>query len=728
MNRILLSKLSVLVSCFVCATQQQVVASSDASAPDQHRHAPFASTSDAPVPVPDLDQNENLVLFSATLSPESTLVLNEKFGDGYVGVYLHKAFEHFYDPHLEADDASVLNPSVGAPIVRAVDQAGNPCNAFDENWKENARTENAPSAGQAVAPDEPICATCNLFRIDIIGASVITKDDVSGLMRKINEFVGEQDLGYISKLDPTETKPLLMPGERFVETPPSLVNRCIFRISENTNIGEDTFFHNAAIRELLVLPTNPSVPDQPRPPSTFGEQALADCAYLQYAKIPDGICTIGLGAFLSCKHLAQVIMPGSIRRIDHCAFFNCCNLNTTMPDEVEYIGNEAFSCCRRLRTRIPSQLTYLGESAFFRSGLTEATIPVNITEIHKRTFESCYYLNSVYIHDDVLLLYRGAFGFCTVLTTVNIPDKVACIDQNAFTGCISLTSVNFGKGSVLKRIGEGAFAGCHSLTQIEIPNTVETIEGRTFVGCHSLASIFIGDGSQLNTFGWSNTGECSVCYECSPGLTISIPPSIRGLFTENNLRVNLTNTCKLHVRIARLDTSQRLIMQRMRSAILESPEILAMLHMRNARLETPQRLMQRMRRAILDAPEILAMLHMRNVRLETPQRLIMQRMRRAILESPEILAMLHTMNAVLEASQMRVMPHIRPAVLDTQQRLAMPSIRPFVLERAQITPLIMASGLEESLIFITSQLGTSRGEMAAFVMYSIFFSGGPDLF
>lgn len=141
--------------------------------------------------------------------------------------------------------------------------------------------------------------------------------------------------------------------------------------------------------------------------------------------IPDGVTTIGFGAFWECANLTDVTIPDSVTHIDEYAFWRCGITSMTIPAGVIRIGDNPFVGCALKRFdvspdnpiyeqidgvlfdkqqkmlvsypsaregpyAIPEGVTSIGGFAFYEcEGLTSVTIPGSVTDIGWEPFEGC---------------------------------------------------------------------------------------------------------------------------------------------------------------------------------------------------------------------------------------------------------------------------------------------------------------------------------------------------
>ena len=120
--------------------------------------------------------------------------------------------------------------------------------------------------------------------------------------------------------------------------------------------------------------------------------------------IPDGITSIGDGAFEDCTNLTSVIIPDGVDAILTCAFQNCTKLKTVkLPDSLESICGGAFCNCTSLKNVIlPNGLNEISDWAFAGCrSLTSIRIPRSVTILGETPFCNCDNLEEVVILGNV---------------------------------------------------------------------------------------------------------------------------------------------------------------------------------------------------------------------------------------------------------------------------------------------------------------------------------------
>ena len=81
--------------------------------------------------------------------------------------------------------------------------------------------------------------------------------------------------------------------------------------------------------------------------------------------IPEGVKTIGKGAFNSAQNLLHITYPQSLKTIENEAFMWCSVQEVILPEGVEEIGAAAFWCADLKEISIPRSVKEIGEYAFY---------------------------------------------------------------------------------------------------------------------------------------------------------------------------------------------------------------------------------------------------------------------------------------------------------------------------------------------------------------------------
>ena len=187
----------------------------------------------------------------------------------------------------------------------------------------------------------------------------------------------------------------------------------------------------------------------PNSVTSIRQGAFQGCSALTSIAIPESVTSIGKSAFSDCFCLTSIVVDEGNTVYDN---RNNCNAiiekssntllggcqNTIIPNGVTSIGEGAFAGCIDMTSiTIPNSVTIMCDFAFEGcSRLTSVTIPNSVTSIGGYTFRGCYSLTSVTIPDSVTSIGEEAFYGCSGLTSVTIaPSMADKINKNAFEGC-----------------------------------------------------------------------------------------------------------------------------------------------------------------------------------------------------------------------------------------------------------------------------------------------------
>lgn len=227
--------------------------------------------------------------------------------------------------------------------------------------------------------------------------------------------------------------------------------------------------------------------DFPGTLTQIGNYAFYGCNRLTSIIIPQGVTSLGCGAFSACMQLSKLDYEAvncspdyRIGEEFYTPFKDCPLATVTFGDSVKSIpagllwnSENSFTF---ISAHLPDALEQIGDYAFSECKLFVVTIPENVTSIGCHAFYGCSSLHRLtynaidcaadYVKDSV---YYTPFKLCE-LSGVTIGEKVETIPTgllwnsgNTFT----FTKVTLPKS--LKKLGERAFRECVYLSNVVCP-------------------------------------------------------------------------------------------------------------------------------------------------------------------------------------------------------------------------------------------------------------------
>jgi len=223
---------------------------------------------------------------------------------------------------------------------------------------------------------------------------------------------------------------------------------------------------------------------------------------------PDRTTAIGSSAFYNCKTLSDLVLPNTVKKIGHSAFWYSSLKSITIPASVsEFDDFHFFSSCNELSEIIVSK-----ENPVF-SSIDGILYNKNITSI-LRCPEACPAIE------------------------LNIPEGVSTIVDHAFDGCKKIEKINIPE--TVTSIESYAFYYLTSLKSIIIPNTVEIIEQYVLLMCENLQDVTIGayvKEIKDSAFNYDKKINTVTCMS-------TVPPSVSG---SNHFEPEVYNNATLYV-------------------------------------------------------------------------------------------------------------------------------------------------------------------------------------
>ncbi len=263
-----------------------------------------------------------------------------------------------------------------------------------------------------------------------------------------------------------------------------------------TSIGYEAFYNCSKLESIAVAAENPNYSSQD---GILYNKAKTEFVHIPEAikgavTIPNGVTSIGIGAFYGCDSLTSIKIPDSVTSIGERAFYYCTSLTSIeIPDSVTSIEEHAFEGTAYYNDESHwdnSGVLYIGNHLIkAKETISGAyTVRAETKTIAEYAFYDCSSLTSIEIPDGVTSIWDYTFCGCRSLTSIEIPDSVTSIGSNAFSNCHSLMSVTIGNG--VTSIGSSAFLNCISLTSIVIPDSVTSIWLGAFSGCYKLIEVW----------------------------------------------------------------------------------------------------------------------------------------------------------------------------------------------------------------------------------------------
>ncbi|NLL79163.1 MAG: leucine-rich repeat domain-containing protein [Clostridiales bacterium] len=173
---------------------------------------------------------------------------------------------------------------------------------------------------------------------------------------------------------------------------------------------------------------------------------------------------IAAQAYYQDQELSEYQFPQGITGIGDFAFARTSLQNITIPEGVTSIGYGAFYHCDRLKNvSIPSTVTEIEPYAFEDTAWLNSWKNGGSVEDYK------------IVGGGILIAYKGTDG------KITIPEGVKKIAAGVFKDHKGITDVSL--PNTLKIIGEEAFAGCSNLKTVSGGVAVTDIQDRAFAGC-----------------------------------------------------------------------------------------------------------------------------------------------------------------------------------------------------------------------------------------------------
>ena len=213
-----------------------------------------------------------------------------------------------------------------------------------------------------------------------------------------------------------------------------------------TNIGNRAFSSCSGLASIEL----------PERLESIGDRVFSYCFSLTAIELPESITFIGANPFIYCHNLTSIQVSPShpyLETIDGVLFskpaqrlvcYPCAfdRESYSVPEGIRSIGDGAFYGCERLTSiELPDSLESIGDHAFVAcSRLTAMKLPEGLSSIGSMAFYDCWSLTSIELPEGFTTLYYGAFMKCSGVTTITLPSTLSTM-KDLSLNCKNVKSI-----------------------------------------------------------------------------------------------------------------------------------------------------------------------------------------------------------------------------------------------------------------------------------------------
>lgn len=292
------------------------------------------------------------------------------------------------------------------------------------------------------------------------------------------------------------------------------------------------------------------------------------CSPIESYDIPEGVMSIGSGAFDETVNLKTVTVPESLENLSDSTFKKSAVYSNpeNWEDGLFYAGDYLVEADRNIKTEhisVKEGTRRIGANAFAHcENIKSVTVPDSVRFIGAQAFESCLSLENVYIGSSVEFIGTAPFAFEVEGTPcINLKNIEVSRDNKNYT---SVDGVLFNKemteliqypiGKKQKEyvipdsvttLGYGAFCYCDELTRLTVGKGITVIDCCLLFGCDNIETVILPDSLiKLDSGAFKHSG---IKY-------IDIPDSVTYLGCEAMASCHRLETVKIGKGVSYVDS------------------------------------------------------------------------------------------------------------------------------------------------------------------------------
>ena len=210
-----------------------------------------------------------------------------------------------------------------------------------------------------------------------------------------------------------------------------------------TSIGRNAFYQNKTLKTIDLPETVSTIGDNafnncvqlnaisiPKSVASIGMAAFKQCHSLSEVDLPGNITVIEKETFYECWKLSNAKIPKKVKSIGEDAFYYTMIKTLDLPQGLQTIGKGAFLACINITDIIiPGTVISIGQSAFSGcKSLVSVEIQEGVTVLSLGCFSDCPLLSTVRLPNSVNKICDLVFHDCPVLSDLylkaNMPPEI----------------------------------------------------------------------------------------------------------------------------------------------------------------------------------------------------------------------------------------------------------------------------------------------------------------